>query len=416
MRIKYNGKNAIRLIIILVAVSITLGFLHMTTLFALLVLEMVVIIMFFAKKLMNKITGLQLLWIVSTLYTILNTRTFTYYTIYYIINTLIGLMVLICVERDSCDLFYDSFRFFVFFGVFAGLTSVLEVFSPNTIISLFSALSPGKLPDIYSFLRNGRYLGITNYVWYTSLMLFVGGSYIFSDFSNSKRKRKAFYLFALLVLLIAVFLSGSRSGILLFPIIAGLSYGERNTVKSILLVSGLLCIAYLVVMYSNSSLRIVIALQNMFTKVISGDVIDARRASLRELAVSLFQTHKLFGIGWYEFRYYSNSVMDNYYHVHNLYYQLLCENGIIGTAIIACPWAITLVRTARFLFKQKNQKQERTYRIAKFCFMIQIYFYVASIVHVTLFDGPTVLLFYIICGISLTCIRQTPSIKYKARL
>lgn len=406
MKIKYNARKSIGIIITLIAVSITFGFLHIRELFGLLAVEVIFISLLFVSKLFRKITLVQGLWVISTIYMVLNTKTFNNYVFYYLLCAVAGLMILICIESNACEYFYRNFRFFAYFGLFSALTIIFEVINPSFITNLYRALSPGDVTTILMYLRNGRFLGITNYVWYTSILLFIGGGYIISDFENADKKRKVFYSFSVIAMVFATFLAGSRSSILLFPLIMIIFYGGRKNIRNVLIAFFFMAILYYIVMYSGLSFRIIQTLRTLLGRILAGDILDARRAGLRELAISLFSDHKFFGIGFYEFRYYAYRMTTKYYHVHNLYYQLLAENGIVGTFIIILPWVITFFRTGSFLYSNRLNRTDLNYKIAKYCFMLQAYFYIASFAHVTIFDGQTMLLFYIICGISLKCVSQ----------
>lgn len=408
MRIRYSEKNAIGLVVFLLAASIALGFLNMLTLYVLLAFEIIVLSFIFVSKMLGKITLLQLLWIVSTIYIILNIRTLNFYVLFFVLNLVLGLMVLICININTTSIVYGSFKFFVFFGVFSAITTFIEVIWPNSIISIFRALAPNELLNIQIFLRQGRYLGITNYVWYTTMLLFLGGGYLLSEFENYNIKQKTLSIIVILLLVIASFVSGSRSTLIVFPFVAALFYGGKNTIRNIIIAIGALLVLYFVVVYSNLSIRIIKTFQNLIDNFFAGDSLDNTRASFRELAITLFNSHKIFGIGWYEYRYHAFNAFNSYYHVHNLYVQLLCENGIVGTVIIACPWVITYVKAFVYVFKNRKISDLENYKTAKYCLMVLTLIYIDSVVHVTIFDPRTMLIFYIICGITMQCIRVVP--------
>ncbi|MBR2549720.1 MAG: O-antigen ligase family protein [Clostridiales bacterium] len=269
-------------------------------------------------------------------------------------------------------------------------------------------MAPDDLVDIHSFLRNGRYLGITNYVWYTSLLLFLGGGYILSVQKDSTKKQKIFNLVILAVLFTASFLSGSRSSMLVFPFVAVLFYGGKKTIRNVILALGVLYLLYLFIMYSNLSLRIIDKFQILINKVKEGAIIDDTRNQLREVAIADFKSNWLFGIGWYEFRYHTHSLFNKYLHTHNLYLQLIAENGIFGTIIITLPWLATYIKAVSYFFKYRNYSENKTYKIVKYFLMILTLLFIDSFVHVTLFDPRTMLIFYIICGVVMQLTKTAP--------
>ena len=213
-------------------------------------------------------------------------------------------------------------------------------------------------------------------------------------------------------LLIASFLTGSRSTMAVFPVVAVFFYGGRNAIKNALTAIFAMVLLYVIIMYSDFELRIIVTFQNLINRVISGDSIDSSRAAFRELAVSIFKTNSLFGIGWYEYRYRAFEAFGKYYPVHNLYLQLLAENGIVGSFIIVLPWIGTYVKTAAYVYKYRRYRGKTIYKITRYCLFVQTLFYIDSVIHVTLYDPRTMLIFYIICGISLQCSRVAPDSDY----
>jgi len=412
MRIKYNDKNVISLIVILLSASIALGFLHISILYVLLMIEIMAVSLVFASRFHGKITLVQFLWIVSTAYIILTTRTFNFLVLYYLLNTALGLMVLISIKKETIFLVYYRFKCFWIFGLLSAITIFVEMIFPNTIINIYRAISPNEVEDIIIYLRRGRYLGITNYVWYTTLLLFLGGGYILSEYRTTEKKYRFAFALVIVALLIASFLTGSRSTMVLFPLIAVAFYGGRNTIINAFKALFVLALLYVIIMYSGLQLRIIDTFQNLINHFINGESLDSARASFRELAISFFHENSLLGIGWYEYRNRAFEVFGKYYHVHNLYLQLLAENGIVGTFVIVLPWLGTYVKTFACVYNFRKYKDLTVYRIAKYCLFIQTLFYIDSVIHVTLYDPRTMLIFYIICGISLQCSRVAPDSSY----
>lgn len=408
MRIKSNQKNTLSLIVILCAFSVTVGLLHVITLYALLAAEIILLSPLFFTRFWGKITKVQFLWIISTAYMILNVRSFNFYTLFFILNTSLGLMVLICIQTSSSLLLYDRFKIFAIFGLISGLSIFIEVANPEIITRLFRVISPNDLTDIQIFLKRGRYLGITNYVWYTTILLYLGGGYIVSEYKNIKTKQKVIYIVFLFVLFAASFLSGSRSAILFFPFMAVLLYGKRNTIWNAFLAAVIVLILYYFVTHTNQSYRVIKSFQHLIDRIAAGDVLDSQRLYLRELAVNEFKSHLLFGIGLNEFRNEVFIAIGRYYHAHNLYLQLLAENGIIGTIIIIIPWIATYFKSAKYVFRNRSHQNSKVYTVVKYCFLIQTLIYVDSFIHVTIYDPRTMLIFYIICGITLQLTNVAP--------
>ena len=103
------------------------------------------------------------------------------------------------------------------------------------------------------------------------------------------------------------------------------------------------------------------------------------RTSLYELALKLFRTNPLFGIGWGNFRAHTLGVFrvgnTATFETHNVYLQLLCENGIVGLSgfIIAVGSVLiyTIMKYAKTLKTYGVTTATKAYKLSLY---IQLFF------------------------------------------
>lgn len=92
-------------------------------------------------------------------------------------------------------------------------------------------------------------------------------------------------------------------------------------------------------------------------------------------ALSIFASHPIFGIGWLGFRYSSGTegfARVGYVDAHNVYIQLLCETGVVGTIIVITVFIVFLRSTIRLYKKYREVldiAQQRALAVS-FCFQI----------------------------------------------
>lgn len=109
----------------------------------------------------------------------------------------------------------------------------------------------------------------------------------------------------------------------------------------------------------------------------SSDVLNGRER-LYSLAISLFNEHTFFGIGWGNFKYYYSLYYNTseLLNVHNVYLQLLCETGIIGTIVIVFFMLKSAIKSYRMqksgLFEKYNVELATSFALQLFVILIGI--------------------------------------------
>jgi O-antigen ligase len=130
--------------------------------------------------------------------------------------------------------------------------------------------------------------------------------------------------------------------------------------------------------------------------VLTRDIEDAGREQLRVQAVEYFKSNPLLGIGWTN---YKNLFLLRKTHVHNIYYQLLCESGIIGFAIFIFFFISSFFRTIKKIALADDESFEYSWLLLSL--YIQIYFLLYGISGNPLYDIEETILYFFAVGISM---------------
>lgn len=195
--------------------------------------------------------------------------------------------------------------------------------------------------------------------------------------------KKIFFWGILLMLIVGVFLTGKRSHSAMAVVIPLIIYllSIRNVARSIVAIifAGILVVAigaFFIehsVEYSDSLLlrRFVSSVENYQ----SGNDISSGRSELGKEALKM--SGSLFGIGVGQFKLRSKLGMD----AHQTYYQVLCEQGILGFILFIVPIVYCLIKTIKMLRCYKGKSE-----MLKLSLFWQMYFILYSFTGNTMND------------------------------
>ena len=150
------------------------------------------------------------------------------------------------------------------------------------------------------------------------------------------------------------------------------------------------------------------AFQGTFSRFMSGEMTEelyvGRVNSKWIPAIQMFKEDPLFGKGWLQFgRLHPtyNSGDEIFRNVHNVYIQLLCESGIIGTVLIVGLMAYTIIITIkRILVINKTRTANQELLFLVFSFSYQLFFLLYGITGNPLYDVQTLFPYMLCCGIT----------------
>lgn len=124
----------------------------------------------------------------------------------------------------------------------------------------------------------------------------------------------------------------------------------------------------------------------------SSTIVEASNGRISELwipAFNLFLKNPFFGVGWRQFKYLSPMyTMGSYVNddVHNIYLQLLCENGIIGFIIVFGVMITSYIITWKLIKKAKYTYDSYNYFFVMFSFGYQTFFLLYGLTGNSLYD------------------------------
>ena len=185
---------------------------------------------------------------------------------------------------------------------------------------LRSVFKLGYMPGLaVHYSTNGMYLAVG--------LIISGVSLLFS------KVHKRIGAIVFIVIAVALLLTGKR-GLIIFPAAAlVMVYYLYNSDKPLSRVGKIIALAIVVIVLFTIGSTFIPSLSNFINRFVetseAGDV-SLGRLEQSALALNVFSHNWLFGTGWDSFKYLYKAQFGALLNVHNIYIQLLSENGIIG--------------------------------------------------------------------------------------
>lgn len=247
------------------------------------------------------------------------------------------------------------------------------------------------------------YTGWTTQTFATCINLMLG---LYGAISAWERKKDVKYLVAVLVMLVAFLLTGKR-GPLVFLLLSYIGTGiilSDSFLKMLqkvwkyavgVVIAGCGLIVYVQRQGSTSRNTIVRFMEVANDTGVNKDDVSNGRFELWGLAVKLFQSHPLFGVGWRKYHEYALSRLNEDIEAHNVYLQLLAESGIVGLLLYLTAIIGGMIFTYRLLRTMKMKTDRHLYRLVKFSLMVQIYLFFYAFTGNTLYDYCAQMCYYL---------------------
>lgn len=267
------------------------------------------------------------------------------------------------------------------------------------------------------YMRSGYYFGLLyNPHEPAGLIAFAIVSLIIWNMITKAHKISIYVL--CMAMLIPILMTGKKAvlicSLIAFAITILVLYGSRKQfTRSIAFIFALIL---LIVLFYNIVIRhpeidVFNRFGNFFNRLISQESVDSGRILLYQRAISEWNDHKIWGIGWRHF----NALTVNKFNMtqsHEVncdYLQWLCETGIVGFVLSIIPVVIMLFRTMRVTRRQlrrfgKIYSNKIQWVILMACY-IQFYTLIYAFVEIPFFD----IVFFTIYIISCIVINSTYS-------
>lgn len=270
---------------------------------------------------------------------------------------------------------------------------ILQFATPN-LLSLITNMTLGANKYYYfkDFISYGALVGFSYQTGVTGYYLALLAGFVFCIYLNIDRKKMVYRLLALILfsgVYLLILLTRKRSqllAVLVLAIVLYAIYNRKNALK-IIVISGVLLIgAILMLEYTTVG-------QSIINRSIGAGASLSGRERIYSILIDNFKRNPLFGNG---FGYTLRSVQ-NYRNGHNVYLQVLSENGIIGLSLYLVI-IISYLKQAYKVLKYVDGKS-RSSRNCTFCLYIEGLFVLNGMFGNPLYDVFPVIVFMLASGV-----------------
>lgn len=232
-----------------------------------------------------------------------------------------------------------------------------------------------------------------------SLCLFI----IFADYLVNKwtRRQKVTNIFLMGVLVIGMFVEGRRGEpiaaiiTMFIQVLFTMNAKKKKQFVKIMntvLVALLAMIALMIILQAAGVLeRFMLTFVRIQANFRGASIdITSGRIVLWSLAISLFKSSPLLGIGWGNYANFAPVINgEDVAEAHNNYLQVLCESGIVGFILIIVPIIIVYVDTIRVLRKLSNGANNCGFArvLCSISFSIQSFFMILGFIDPSFYKG-----------------------------
>lgn len=300
--------------------------------------------------------------------------------------------------------------------IYAVATYILIIPGVSFYSSFVASIYPDEYGNLVGCYKRGEYAGITGHYSTNATMLANGVipciAICIVNLKNNVSSRKKVYrdVLLLIVIFVALLLTGKRAHFLFvlcatFVALFFYTSNEKNRFAKYFLVGALVIFTGVIAFYTIPSVN------NLFLRFsnLSEDVSVLKRYELWGAAIKAFKEHPIFGNGWASF---PNSIGErvgyNGY-THNVYLELLCEVGVVGTVIFVIFFVICLIKTVLNINRIIHQKERISIEdqfLLMFSLIYQVYFLMYCMTGNPLYDVYIYMPYFMACSISISFRRK----------
>lgn len=246
---------------------------------------------------------------------------------------------------------------------------------------LRSVFKLGYMPGLaVHYSTNGMYLGIG--------LIVAGIALLFS----SHKKRKKINILYVIIVAIALLLTGKRASIIFSTVSLVMVYYIYNSNKPLNRFGKLFLLAIVVMIAFYIGSVFIPSLSNFIDRFIetseAGDV-SLGRIKQSAIALNIFFKNWILGGGWDSFKYLYKAQFGILLNVHNIYIQLLCENGVLGAMPFFAFFIVAMYRAIKsliYLRKHQTGKYPTAEMYLGFSIAMQSFFLLYGITGNPLYD------------------------------
>lgn len=289
---------------------------------------------------------------------------------------------------------------YIFYALYTILMRINPIFFTIAVQFFPEVSSKTTMLEQYS---NGWMVGFTTHYSTNGMLLSVGALIYFTAYIYGKKKIDGIWS---IVFAIALLLTGKRAHVLFtfFAVFFGYYLYESSDKRSRR--QKIFAVIIIVIVILFIIINYVPTLSTFFYRFVeteeNGDV-TMGRSSVWQTTLEVFKTNPLIGIGWGQFQrqgYWS-------FNAHNIYVQLLCETGIIGSLFYFSFFGYMIYETYKVL-KELREKKVSSYvvRLLLFSYSYQIFFLLYGFTGNPLYDQIMYIPYFFSCSITLNYLRK----------
>ena len=319
-------------------------------------------------------------------------------------------LLLICRGRqynvEKCFPYKLIFNLGIFFLIGIAVQITLPNFYNTHIATLFT--------NSDQVIYWGRAYGFAGFAYQLDVtavpLLYAEGIYLFYLSSNNKAKMwKKCFVVGLFIL--GVLLTGKRMMVILAVLAPVIVYVISRKILGKRLIT-LLCLAVvlgvgLLYLYYNAehllASNVFRRIAKTFVDLKSGIDISSGRTELYDIAMTAFRNNPFFGIGIGNF----TKLEGAYTATHNTYFQVLCEQGLVGLVLYIIPLITLLIATIKKLRTSIGSKNISSLKVSLYIQLVYILYSLSGNTNINMFG-------YIMYFISIAILAQAYSYRREA--
>ena len=278
-------------------------------------------------------------------------------------------------NMDWMELFLKILKFVgIFYAVFTLMSYFSSDFYYAFIYPTISKSSPAVAARLVRLYSAGYMCGITAHYSTNGIYLGLGVIPFFIDCICSKSlynsNRRKLNWIGFVIVLLSLFLTGKRAH-LIFTLAALLivvyMYNADKQFSRIFKIIGIIGLGALAIYFAAQFMPQVLNALNRIIETSKEGNFDMGRDELKAFAFLAFLQRPILGYGWSWFP--NNNTISPGDYGHNVYYEILCETGVVGTAIIGLLFVVALIRGMRVLhiLSVRKRKYPEFYRRVVCC-------------------------------------------------
>jgi O-antigen ligase len=309
------------------------------------------------------------------------------------IGAILGIGMLLTMQYNWYD---KCLKYLLLFSMVHVLFTFFSYIFPDIFINIVLPLLPGEISRESSlFMRNNFYAGITDQTGRNAFYITVGISIMVTALIAKTKKVSIGSIFTLTLMVIALLLTGKRGHMvaniisILAIIVVYAKVQRKNIVKKLLF--SIIAISFLVIVI----IMIVPEAATPFIRfmVDGGRDITSGRINLYVFAIELFKQKPVWGWGFGSFFVFQDKG------THNVYLQLLCETGVVGTVLFVSILLLNILVTLKSIRRYYSSNKIKQEEFLLFSLYMQVFYITYAMTGNPLTDGFILIIYLIAMSI-----------------